>query len=120
MRTISRGAMLLGMLLSGLNYAQADDNGFITIHDLRREGRYLCTVSHEHSGTGTSQRTKRLAIRSAARDWSSFTAWEYGTDWGRWSLARGKKISCQGARGNVTCTVVARPCKRWRRARRRR
>ena len=108
------------MTLSVSSLARADDTGFITIHDLRREGRLYCTVSHTHIGNGTEQRTKRRAIRSAARSWSEFTAWEYGTDWGRWRYARSKKISCNGRRGAITCMVEARPCKPLRKRRRRR
>lgn len=100
--------------------ANADDTGFITIHDLRREGRLYCTVDHYHSGQGTVQRTKKRAIRSAAAAWSGFTAWEYGSDWARWRYARSKSVSCDGRRGAITCSVEARPCKRLRRKRRRR
>ena len=100
--------------------ANADDTGFITIHDLRREGRLYCTVDHYHSGQGSQQKNKKLAIRSAAAAWSGFTAWEYGTDWARWRYARSKTVSCSGARGAVTCSVEARPCKPLRRRKRRR
>ena len=108
--------------LLGTPSARSDDTGFITIHELRREGSLYCTASHTHLGNGKEQRTKKKAMRSAAAAWSGFTAWEYGTDWGRWRYARGKKISCTGKRGAITCTVEARPCKplRKRRYRRRR
>jgi hypothetical protein len=103
--------------LSGVVSVQADDTGFITIHELRREGNLLCTASHEHTGTGTTQPNKKLAIRSAAKSWSEFTNWEYGTDWGRWRYARGKSVSCEGGKGAMSCTVIARPCKPLRRRR---
>ncbi len=113
--------MLGGLLfvVTGSVSAFADDTGFITIHDLRRERGMLCTASHEHTGQGTTQRTKRRAIRSAARAWSEFTSWEYGTDWGRWRYARGKITECEGVRGAYTCSVIARPCRPLRRRRRR-
>lgn len=122
--TLAKAALGTVLCLAGHGIATADDTGFITIHDLRREGRFYCTASHEHVGTGTAQRTKKRAVRSAARDWSGFTAWEYGTDWARWSYARGKTVSCNGPRGSIVCTVSARPCKllrkRVRKRRRRR
>jgi len=108
------------LTLVGSSVSWADDTGFITIHELRREGRLYCTSSHTHVGTGTVQRTKRRATRSAAREWSEFTTWEYGSDWGRWRNARGKTVSCTGRRGAITCTVEARPCKVLRKRRRRR
>ena len=121
MRNILAMAALGTVLcLSGYGAASADDTGFITIHDLRREGRYYCTSSHEHVGTGTAQRTKKRAVRSAARDWSGFTAWEYGTDWARWRYARSKSVRCDGPRGSIVCTVSARPCKILKRRVRRR
>ncbi|MGI9521990.1 MAG: hypothetical protein ACR2PG_10115 [Hyphomicrobiaceae bacterium] len=97
--------------------AWADDTGFINIHTLRREGRVYCAVGHFHTGSGKVQKSKKRAIRSAARDWSSFTAWEYGTDWAKWRNARSKEINCSGPRGEVSCTVSARPCKPYRRRR---
>ena len=110
--------VLLG--IAGVDGVRADDTGFIDIHELRREGRLFCTANHSHVGTGKAQRTKKRAIRSAARDWSSFTAWEYGTDWGKWRYARSKYVSCDGPRGAIVCTVEARPCKPLRRKRARR
>ena len=97
----------------------ADDTGFITIHELRREGRLYCTVDHYHLGQGSVQRTKKRAIRSAAAAWSGFTAWEYGSDWAKWRYTRSKTVSCEGTRGAITCSVEARPCKPLRRRRRR-
>ncbi len=100
-------------------HAYAHETGFVNIHELRRYGRYLCTVSHEHAGVGNTKKTKKLAIRSAVRKWSNFTAWEYGPTWGKWRYARGKSVSCKGAKGAVSCTVTARPCKRLRKIQRR-
>jgi len=86
------------------------------MHELRRYGRYLCTASHEHTGLGDVQKTKKLAIRAATRKWSAFTAWEYGSAWGTWRHSRGKKVTCEGQKGAISCMVVARPCKRLRKA----
>ncbi len=121
MRTLLLSAVGAALVTIGTSFtAHADDTGFITIHDLRREGRLYCTVDHYHSGQGTAQRTKKRAIRSAARAWSEFTAWEYGTDWAKWRYARSKAVSCDGPKGAVICSVEARPCKPLRRKKRRR
>ncbi len=118
-KSLSSGFLALLVIAGTPLAANADDTGFITIHELRREGRLYCTVDHYHTGMGSEQRTKKLAIRSAAAAWSGFTAWEYGTDWARWRYARSKSVSCNGARGAITCSVEARPCKPLRRRRRR-
>lgn len=113
---ICAAAAVLASLVGGFG-AAADDTGFIGIHDLRRYGRYLCTTDHFHAGNGKAQRTKRRAIRSAVADWSSFTSWEYGSDWGKWRYARSKSVKCTGKRPAIQCTVDARMCKRLRRRR---
>jgi len=101
--------------ISGIVPTYADETGFINLHQLRRYGNYLCTATHEHTGNGTVQKNRKLAIRSAVRSWSDFTVWEYGSDWGKWKYARDKGVMCNGNRGSITCSVVARPCKLLRR-----
>ena len=98
----------------GSNAAQASETGFVNMHNLARYGSYLCTVTHEHTGLGKVKRNKRLALRSAIRSWSEFTAWEYGSTWGKWRYARGKSVFCDGNKGQISCSVIARPCKRLR------
>lgn len=91
--------------------ASADDTGFASIHDLRRERGRLCMSDHWHSGSGAG-RSKRTARRAAIRAWQSFTAMEYGTDWARFRRARSKAIKCsRTGRRRFNCTVEARPCR---------
>ncbi len=91
--------------------ADADDTGFASIHDLRRERGRLCMADHWHSGSG-SGRTKRAARRDAIRSWASFTAMEYGSDWARFRRARSKSIRCRRTgRRSYDCSVEARPCR---------
>ncbi|MEM9359231.1 MAG: hypothetical protein AAGB04_23860 [Pseudomonadota bacterium] len=121
MRTLLLSAVgAVSVAIATTDGVRADDTGFINIHELRREGRLRCTVDHYHSGQGTAQKTKKKAIRSAAVAWSEFTAWEYGTDWAKWRYARSKAVSCDGPKGDITCSVEARPCKPLRGKRRRR
>lgn len=94
--------------LSGL--AQADDTGFAYMHDMRREGGRTCFTDHYHYGSGNGA-TKAAAQKDAIGSWASFTAFEYGTDWARFSKASGKSMSCSGGAGNVSCQIEARPCK---------
>jgi len=90
---------------------EADDTGFASIHDLRRERGRLCMSDHWHSGNG-SGRTKRAARRAAVGAWQSFTAMEYGTDWARFRRARSKAIRCsRTGRRSYDCSVEARPCR---------
>ena len=107
--------VLVATLIFGILPVYADNTGFINMHQLHRYGNYLCTVSHEHTGNGTVQKNRKLAIRSAIRSWSDFTVWEYGSDWGKWRYARGKMVDCEGRKGAIICSVIARPCKLLRR-----
>lgn len=90
--------------------AVADDTGFASMHDQRREGGRLCLVGHYHYGSGNG-RTKAAAQKAAISSWASFTAFEYGTDWARFSRAASKRMSCSGSAGNVDCQLEARPCR---------
>ena len=90
--------------------ALADDSGFASMHDLRREGGRTCQVGHYHSGGG-SGRTRKLAEADAIKSWSSFTAFEYGTDWARFSKAASKRMSCSTSSSGYDCNVEARACK---------
>ena len=88
----------------------ADDTGFATMHDLRREGGRLCMSDHFHSGTGSGA-SKRAAQAEAIKSWADFTALEYGSDWARFSRAASKGMSCMKGSGGIDCQVEARPCK---------
>ena len=88
----------------------ADQTGFASMHNHGRYRGRLCFTDHSHVGNGGTERTKRHAIRSAARDWAGFTAWEYGTDWARWRIARAKKVDCTKSDAGWSCSVEAYPC----------
>ncbi|WP_291179085.1 hypothetical protein [Hyphomicrobium sp.] len=90
--------------------AVADDTGFAYMHDLRREGGKTCFTDHYHYGNGSGA-TKAAAQKDAIGSWASFTDFEYGSDWARFSRAASKSISCSGSAGSVSCQIEARPCK---------
>jgi hypothetical protein len=84
----------------------ADDTGFASSHDLRRERGRICFSDHWHYGSGTGP-TIKAAQADAIKSWASFTALEYGSDWARFSRAASKKMTCSGG----SCSLEARPCK---------
>ena len=103
-------------LVAGGN-AFADQSGLAGMHAQRMVGGYMCFTEHTHVGTGSPSPSKQQAIESAAQDWSSFTAFEYGTDWGHWKVATAKQTKCQKVNENWACEVQARPCRSGPRAR---
>jgi len=88
----------------------AQETGLASIHTWVPVGRKTCMASHFHDGSGTGK-TQKDAEREAIRVWESFTLWEYGTPWGRWTLAESKKTTCSRDTQSVfTCQVTSRPC----------
>ena len=67
-------------------------------------------TGHTHAGAGSGS-TRAAAEAEAAANYSSFTAWEYGDQWGSWRLAAGKTASCSQAGGGWSCSIEARPCR---------
>jgi hypothetical protein len=91
--------------------AFADDSGFAYMHDLRKEGGRTCFTDHFHYGSGTGA-TKAAAQKAAIGSWASFTDFEYGSDWARFSRAAGKGMTCsRTGSGGYDCQIEARPCK---------
>jgi hypothetical protein len=71
-----------------------------------------CFKSHQHYGESPPWPSKRGAKAAAIRKWESFTTWEYGKAWGRYSNATGRSLSCSQAKGRWICKTSARPCRR--------
>jgi hypothetical protein len=91
--------------------ALADDTGFAYTHDLRREGGRTCFSDHYHYGSGGGP-TKAAAQKAAIGSWASFTDFEYGSDWARFSRAASKGMNCsRSGSGGFDCQLEARPCK---------
>jgi hypothetical protein len=89
----------------------AGENGFAGMHAQSVIKGRLCFTGHTHVGTGLRETSKKRAIASAAGDWSSFTAFEYGSDWAGWRIATAKQVECGVSASKWwTCEVQARPC----------
>jgi hypothetical protein len=100
----------MGILLGTIGAAHADDEtGVAGIHSWVKMGRKTCMVDHFHSGNGSGA-TRAQAERQAIQAWIDFTAWEYGTAWGRYRVATGKNLSCEKS-GDWNCFLEARPCR---------
>jgi len=100
---------LASMFVPGIR-AEAQDSGLAGMHSWVRSGGRTCMADHYHDGSGTG-RTRAQAQAAAIRAWAEFTAWEYGSRWGRYSAAASKSMSCSGSAGNFSCQTSARPCR---------
>lgn len=104
----------LAAIVLGAGFAPAlaqSETGFASMHNQARVGGKLCMTDHWHYGNG-SGKTKALAQREAIGSWQSFTDFEYGSAWARFSNAAAKRISCSQSGGGFSCQVEARPCRR--------
>lgn len=93
---------------SGL--AQADETGLAASHTLRKEGGKTCFADHVHSGSGDGA-TKDAARAAAARAWSDFVDFEYGSNWARFSKAAGVSVRYTKAEKGWTAWIEGRPCR---------
>lgn len=107
-KVIAGGFAIAGVLLAA---APASAQSLADVlHAQRQEGARICVVDHFHYGSGSGS-TRQAAERDAAGGWMSFTALEYGDNWGRWSLAASKAMNCSQSGGNWSCSAEARPCR---------
>ncbi len=90
--------------------AAQEDVGLAGMHDLRREGNRLCMSDHWHYGASGAMPNRKAAQAQAIDSWSSFTAFEYGSEWANFAIAGGKSIECSDGSSGVTCNASARPC----------
>ena len=80
------------------------------LHDKVRIGGHVCMKDHTHTGKG-GDALQGLAMAKAARDWSEFTALEYGAAWGNFGIAADKNMLCGPLREAWMCEVIATPCR---------
>jgi hypothetical protein len=97
-------------ICSGDALSQGAESGMASIHQWVKVGRMTCLLDHFHDGNGTGA-NRRQAEQAAIRAWVEFTAWEYGSPWGRYAIAASKKMDCSQGSGSWTCAVQARPCR---------
>jgi hypothetical protein len=89
---------------------RADETGFASAHDLRKERGRLCMSDHYHQGGGDGA-SKKAAQNAAVKSWQDFTSLEYGSNWASFSRASGKSLSCSQTSGGYECNIEARPCR---------
>ncbi len=97
-------------VLGMLSTASASAQGMADIHTHVRVGNKICMADHYHYGSSSGHVSRKAAEAAAIQTYESFTAWEYGANWGRFALAESKSISCQNA-GGWGCTLEGRPCR---------
>lgn len=108
---VAAGAALLISFLPAIVPVQAQETGLASIHSWVAVGRKTCMATHTHDGAGTGK-TKKDAEKAAIRSWESFTIWEYGPPWGRFSESVSKIINCdKNTSSEFACQVNSRPCK---------
>lgn len=103
-------AIILAGSVSIPTIVSADDTGLAGMHAWRKVGKKTCFVDHYHDGAGAGD-SKAKAEKEAIQAWAAFTALEYGSDWGSWSLAVNKSIRCDRITSEHKCNVSAIPCK---------
>lgn len=84
--------------------------GIDKIHAQVRVGNRVCMADHDHNHEA-SMPSRKGAETAAIRNWQIFTADEYGTAWGKYSLSVSQKMTCSEGGGRWSCRVVARPCR---------
>ncbi len=104
-----RPLVILGLSLSLVTAAAADQTGLAGMHDWTKEKGRTCLKEHTHSGTGEGS-TKMAARKAAIQSWQEFTAGEYGSDWGNFRYAASKKIAYTKSAKGWSASVEARPC----------
>ena len=107
-----RAALVLGVMTVTMSGpAQADDTGFASAHDLRKENGKLCMSDHAHSGYGTGP-TKAAARASAIRAWADFTNLEYGSVWASYAASASQTTKYVKEEKGWGANVEGRPCRR--------
>lgn len=103
-------AMSLTALAVAGGPVQADETGLASSHNLRKERGTTCMADHFHSGYGEGA-TKAAARAEAAKSWSEFVAFEYGTAWARFGRAGSVTTKYVKASKGWSATVEGRPCR---------
>lgn len=106
--TASTAVLLLSSPMP--SQAPAIAGGLDFLHEKVLIGGHLCMKDHSHLGKG-GDLLQSNAMAKAARDWSEFTALEYGPAWNNFAIAAQKQMSCGQLRGTWMCEVNAWPCR---------
>lgn len=103
-------AASLSVFALPIGASHADDTGFASMHSMTKSGGLTCFSDHAHAGSGTGK-TKQAAFNAALKDWWSYTAGEYGSDWAQWRKSASKSIKYSKAEDGWSATIESRPCK---------
>ena len=103
--TVSTSVLLLA---SPMPSCQA--GGLEFLHGKVLIGGHSCMKDHTHTGKG-GDADQATAMSKATRDWTEFTALEYGAAWGNYGIAANKTMSCGMLRDAWMCETVAVPCR---------
>lgn len=103
--------MVAAIIVSAMSIpALADDTGFAYMHSMSKSGGRTCFADHYHAGDGSGA-TKQQAFKAALKDWWSYTAGEYGSDWAHWSKSASKGVKYSKTATGWAAVVESRPCK---------
>ena len=100
----------LGAVLASSGAVLAYETGVAVIHSSVKIGRKTCFVDHYHHGSGSGP-TQSHARAAAVNSWVWPTALEYGSSWGDYRLAVGKRMKCTRSHAVWTCDTQARACR---------
>ncbi len=109
---LSRGLGCVVVLAGSTLAATAEESGMSGLHSQVRVGNKICFSDHSHTGSSGGQATRKQAEAAAIDSYQGFTAWEYGSVWGRFSLAANKTMDCSNSGGSWSCVVEAYPCRK--------
>jgi hypothetical protein len=100
---------LAALILPNAVYAQ--ETGLASMHTWRKVGKKTCMVDHYHNGTGRGA-SRQAAEAGAIKDWSGFTAFEYGSPWADYRIAVAKEMNCTRTGDNdFSCSLSAMACR---------
>ena len=106
--TAASAALLLSSPMPTTPAARA--GGLEFLHGKVLIGGHVCMKDHTHTGKG-GDASQATAMSKAARDWSDFTALEYGAAWGNFAVSANKSMKCGQLRDAWLCEVEAVPCR---------
>lgn len=111
MRFVLWGAMLSSALVgSTVTATSPQAAGLDGLHGKIQVGNRLCMAGHSHHGSGSGT-TRERALADATKGWGSFTALEYGQEWGDFRTAHNQTVSCSPSVGGWSCNLTASPCR---------
>lgn len=110
LRSLLPAGTAAALLLALPGPARSGGLGLEFLHGKVLISGHVCMADHTHTGKGGAA-DPVSAQRQAIKDWSEFTAFEYGDAWGHYGIAGHKQVRCGQLRGAWMCEVEAVPCR---------